>query len=63
MSRDPTTQANYTQVATEHLHFDWTIDFERKIIHGSASYVFIAKEDGVTEIMYVPCFGCLSQKG
>lgn len=51
MSRDPTTQANYTQVVSEHLHFDWTIDFERKIIHGSASYVFIAKEDGVKEII------------
>lgn len=63
MSRDPTTQANYTQVVAEHLHFDWTIDFERKIIHGSASYVFIAKEDAVTEIMYVTYFRCLWEKG
>ena len=32
---------------------DWTIDFEGKRIKGSATHVFVVKEDGVNEIMYV----------
>ncbi|OCB89221.1 hypothetical protein A7U60_g3588 [Sanghuangporus baumii] len=37
-SRDLTTQSNYLSVATEHVHFDWTIDFEEKLVYGSATH-------------------------
>ena len=53
ISLDPTTQANYTQIASEHIDLDWTIDFEGKRIKGSATHVFVVKEDGANEIMYV----------
>lgn len=54
MSLDPTTQANYAQVASEHIYFDWTVDFVKKNISGSATHTLSVKEDGVEEVMYVP---------
>ena len=51
MAEDPTTQANYTQIASEHIDFDWTIDFAKRIIVGSATHTFVVKEAGVTEVM------------
>lgn len=53
MELDPTTQANYAQVVSEHIHFDWTVDFEKKNISGSATHTLSVKEDGLTEIVYV----------
>jgi leukotriene-A4 hydrolase len=53
MSLDPTTQANYAQVASEHIYFDWTVDFGAKNICGSATHTLSVKEDGLKEIMYV----------
>ena len=58
MSLDPTTQANYTQVASEHIHFDWTVDFDQKNITGSATHTLKVLEDGVEEVMYVPDLMC-----
>ena len=48
---DPTTQANYTQIASEHIAFDWTIDLGKRIIFGSATHDFVVKEDAVQEIV------------
>lgn len=59
MSLDPTTQANYVQVASEHIHFDWTVDFVKKNISGSATHTLSVKEDGVEEVMYVHQEICL----
>ena len=50
--KDPTSQSNYTQIATTHVSLDWTVDFEKKCIHGSATHQLVAKED-VSEVMYV----------
>jgi len=50
--KDPTTQSNYTKIATTHLSLDWTVDLEKKIIYGSTTHLLLAKED-VTEVMYV----------
>lgn len=50
---DPTTQANYTQIASTHVHLDWTIDFEAKRIGGYAEHTFEVKEDGVKEVACV----------
>ena len=51
MAEDPTTQANYTQIASEHIDFDWAIDFAKKLISGSATHTLVVKEAGVTEVM------------
>ena len=50
--KDPTSQSNYTQIATTHVSLDWTVDFEKRCIHGSATHQLVAKED-VSEVMYV----------
>ena len=50
---DPTTQSNYTQVATENVALDWTVDFETNTISGSATHTLKVKEDGPKEVMYV----------
>lgn len=50
---DPITQTNYTQIATTHVHLDWTVDFEAKRIVGNAIHTFDVKEDGLKEVMYV----------
>lgn len=50
---DPSTQANYTQIASEHVHFDWNIDWTKQVIAGSVTHTLTVKEDGVQEAMYV----------
>ena len=54
---DPSTQANYTQIASEHVHFDWTIDWTKQVIAGSATHTLAVREDGVKEVMYVLLYG------
>ena len=51
MTLDPTTQANYSQIASEHIDFDWSIDFGKKLILGSATHALVVKEAGVKEVM------------
>ncbi|KAI0685545.1 peptidase family M1-domain-containing protein [Cytidiella melzeri] len=48
---DTATQANYTQIASTHVHLDWTIDFEGKFIEGSATHTFEVKEGGVGQVV------------
>jgi leukotriene-A4 hydrolase len=48
---DPTSQANYLEIATEHVSFDWHIDFQQKTISGSALHNLILKQDGVSEVV------------
>jgi leukotriene-A4 hydrolase len=49
---DPTTQSNYLDIATENVALDWTIDFEKKCIHGSATHELVARVE-VSEVMCV----------
>jgi leukotriene-A4 hydrolase len=50
---DPTTQANYLEITTEHALFNWVVDFQQKIISGYVIHDLKVKEDGVKEIMLV----------
>ncbi|KAG1880216.1 hypothetical protein F4604DRAFT_1751031 [Suillus subluteus] len=49
---DPTSQSNYLQIATKHITFDWTVDFDNKVITGTATHEFIAKIDEVSEVIF-----------
>jgi leukotriene-A4 hydrolase len=50
---DPTTQANYLQISTKHVHFNWSLDFENQIVEGTAIHTLVAQESGVEEVMYI----------
>ncbi|KII94452.1 hypothetical protein PLICRDRAFT_102250 [Plicaturopsis crispa FD-325 SS-3] len=51
MSQDPTSQSNHLQITTEHATFDWTVDFDQKIISGSVVHDLLVKEDNVKEVI------------
>jgi leukotriene-A4 hydrolase len=48
---DPTTQSNYWQIASEHISFDWSVDFTAEIVSGSATHRMKVLLDGVEEAM------------
>ena len=50
---DPSTQANWQEVASEHVDFDWTVDFAKQTISGSATHLVRVKKDDVKEVVYV----------
>jgi leukotriene-A4 hydrolase len=50
---DTATHSNYADIATLHIAFDWSIDFEAKVLSGSATHDMKLKKDGVEEVMYV----------
>ncbi|KIM81710.1 hypothetical protein PILCRDRAFT_821059 [Piloderma croceum F 1598] len=49
---DPTSQSNYLQISTEHVYFDWNVDFQQKVISGFAVHNLIVKQDGVREVVF-----------
>jgi hypothetical protein len=50
---DPTSQSNYDQVATDHVDFEWSLDFDRRVIKGTATHHLIVKGNNVKEVMFV----------
>jgi leukotriene-A4 hydrolase len=50
---DPTTQSNYSQIASNNISFDWTLDFPAQILSGSATHHLNVLVDGVSEVMHV----------
>jgi leukotriene-A4 hydrolase len=48
---DPTTQSNYVEISTQHVAFDWHVDFKLKVITGSATHDLTVRKDGVEEVM------------
>lgn len=52
---DPATQSNYLSVSTSHVHFDWHIDWAKRVIAGSATHTLRAHED-VQQVMHVSSF-------
>lgn len=42
---DPTTQSNYLDITTTHIDLIWNLDFETKVITGSARHTLVAKKD------------------
>lgn len=51
VSKDPTTQSNYLDVYTTHISFDWLVDFDKKIISGSATHKLRVASTGAKEVM------------
>ncbi|PPQ99607.1 hypothetical protein CVT24_005183, partial [Panaeolus cyanescens] len=49
---DTATQSNYLDIATEHVAFDWKINFEQKSIGGSAEHLLKVKKDGVDKVIF-----------
>lgn len=50
-SNDPTTQSNYLHVHTTHISLNWHVDFDKKIISGSATHQLAVVTPGVKEVM------------
>ena len=51
MLNDPTSQANFLQIISEHLAFDWSINWDQKSVQGSVTHTLKVLEDGVKEAM------------
>ncbi|KAH7334057.1 leukotriene-A4 hydrolase [Rhizoctonia solani] len=49
---DPTTQSNYTEITTKHVHFDWVIDWNQRVISGSATHDLIANQDNINQVVF-----------
>ncbi|TBU46292.1 metalloprotease [Dichomitus squalens] len=49
---DPSTQANWQDIATENVDFDWTVDFEQQTISGSATHRLRVKKDNVQQVIF-----------
>ncbi|KAJ7221960.1 Metalloprotease [Mycena haematopus] len=49
---DPTTQSNYRQVASEHISFDWSVDFTAQILSGSATHRMNVLVDDVEDAIF-----------
>lgn len=52
MSEDPTSQANYLKIVSQHIDFVWTIDFTKKIVSGSATHTLKVLQGDIDEVMY-----------
>ncbi|CAK5268784.1 unnamed protein product [Mycena citricolor] len=52
MERDPTTHANYFEIASQSVAFDWSLDFETSILTGSATHRLKVLKDGVSEVIF-----------
>ena len=51
VSTDPTTQSNYLDVYTTHISLDWIVDFDKKIISGSATHKLTVASPDLKEVM------------
>ncbi|KAJ7677326.1 peptidase family M1-domain-containing protein [Mycena rosella] len=49
---DPTTQSNYSQIASQSIHFDWSLDFAAQILSGSATHKLAVIVDAVREVIF-----------
>ncbi|KAJ7743783.1 peptidase family M1-domain-containing protein [Mycena metata] len=49
---DPTTQSNYSQIASAHITFDWSVDFTAQIVSGSATHRMNVLVDDVAEAIF-----------
>ncbi len=50
---DPTTQTNWQEVASEHVDFDWAVDFDKQTLCGSVTHTLVWKKADVREVTYV----------
>ncbi|PPQ84726.1 hypothetical protein CVT25_013808 [Psilocybe cyanescens] len=49
---DTATQSNISDIATEHVAFDWKVDFKTEVLSGSATHVMKVKKDGIEEAIF-----------
>ena len=54
ISVDTATQSNYSDIRTDHVAFDWVVDFDAKLLSGSATHSMIVKRSGVKDIVCAP---------
>ncbi|KAG8941943.1 hypothetical protein FRC04_003902 [Tulasnella sp. 424] len=52
LATDPTTQSNYWEITTTHVHFDWDIDWTKRIISGSATHSLTSKMDSPAQVIF-----------
>ncbi len=50
---DTTTQSNIHDVASEHITFNWKVNFDTQVLKGSATHTLKVKKEGAYEVMYV----------
>jgi len=48
---DTVTQGNHNEIATQHVAFDWHVDFATKTLSGTASHDMKVKESDVEVAM------------
>ncbi|TFK71738.1 hypothetical protein BDN72DRAFT_793498 [Pluteus cervinus] len=49
---DPTTQSNYKQIFTKNIELEWVLDFDRKVISGSATHTLEVKDPSTNEVIF-----------
>ncbi|KAJ7086015.1 peptidase family M1-domain-containing protein [Mycena belliarum] len=49
---DPTTQSNYSEIASQSIHFDWALDFSAQTLSGCATHQLTVLVDGVSEVIF-----------
>jgi hypothetical protein len=49
--RDDCSGSNSNEIAISHIHIDWTIDFDKNILHGSAVYSIKAVSSPVSHFV------------
>lgn len=47
---DASTFANYSEAVTTHVHLDWDVDFDARVIRGSAALVVQVLRPGTTQV-------------
>lgn len=53
LPEDQSSQANFLEIASEHVHFIWNINFSNKTLSGSAIHTLTVKKDEPKELVYV----------
>ena len=48
---DPTSQSNFEEIVTKHVAFDWLVDFEKKVVTGSATHTLAVVNEAVQEVV------------
>lgn len=50
---DPTSQANWKEVASQHLDFQWYLDFDGHKIHGSVTHTMTVLKSNLDTVVWV----------
>ncbi|KAI0344179.1 zincin [Trametopsis cervina] len=50
--QDPTSCANYHELASEHIDINWSLDFEKNIITGSVTHTLLVKGEYVKQAIF-----------